>query len=87
MEHVILVAVVVDHDGSREEAELWLHERLNEPAFRMQTHAVTGGPYVDSWWIAEDERHDRSDLDSAVFVVPGQQVEARNVLLGKGLAQ
>jgi len=30
-------------------------------------------PGFDSWWIAEDERYDRSDNDSAVFVPMGQQ--------------
>lgn len=28
---------------------------------------------VDSWWVAEDDRHDGSDRDSAIFVPMGTQ--------------
>lgn len=31
------------------------------------------GDLITAWWIAEDERYDRSDNDSAVFVPMGQQ--------------
>lgn len=30
---------------------------------------------VDSWWIAEDDRTDRSDNDSAIFVPRGGQAD------------
>lgn len=41
---------------------------------------------LDSWWIANDERFDRSDTDSAVFVAMGKQEEARALLRENGLA-
>lgn len=41
---------------------------------------------IDSWWFAEDERYDRSDCDSAVFVKPGKQAEAVALLREHGLA-
>lgn len=38
-------------------------------------------PHVDCWWIAEDERQDRSDNNSAVFVPYGMtQEEAEDIL-------
>ena len=43
-------------------------------------------PEDSSWWIAEDERSDRSDCDSAVFVPMGRQAEARALLRAAGLA-
>ena len=36
--------------------------------------------YVESWWIAEDDRTDGSDSDSAVFVNVGEQERAAAVL-------
>lgn len=30
---------------------------------------------IDSWWIAEDDRQDRSDNDSAIFVPRGAQMD------------
>lgn len=43
-----------------------------------------GDPLV-SWWIAEDERYDGSDCDSAVFVTPGYQKAARKLLQAFGM--
>jgi hypothetical protein len=40
---------------------------------------------IDCWWIAEDNRHDGSDNDSAVFVNMGKQAEAYKLLTEKGL--
>jgi len=40
---------------------------------------------VESWWIAEDDRIDGSDLDSAVFVSPGRQQTAYQLLHDTGL--
>ena len=74
-EHVILVAVVVDAD-SRKEAEEHLYTVMPNPR----------KDEVDSWWVAEDERYDRSDNDSAVFVIPGLQDEARRLLDLHGLS-
>lgn len=76
-EHVFLVAVSVTTGGAirdRGEAERWLHARLNEPTFRANgPHRGHTATYVDSWHIAEDDRQDMSDADSAVFV-PGSEV-------------
>jgi hypothetical protein len=46
--------------------------------------ASTKGPnnedaVVDSWWIAEDDRQDRSDCDSAIFVPRGAQMDFASV--------
>ena len=53
---------------TREGAEKYLLRRLPIP----------GGAL--SWWIAEDDRHDGSDNDSAVFVPLGRQHEASTIL-------
>lgn len=36
---------------------------------------------IDSWWVAEDDRRDGSDNDSAVYVPKGMQSDARRTLL------
>lgn len=81
-EHVILVAVSVTTPLDREGAEKNLHALLRG----VQRAQWADGTHIDSWWIAEDERHDESDLDSAVFVHPGHQQEARDLLRAKGWA-
>lgn len=74
--HTILVAVVVQgHD--RESAERHLHDVLPTPGEDND---------IDSWWIAEDERYDRSDCDSAVFCGVGNQHKARDLIEKAGLA-
>lgn len=70
MEHVILVAFTVAAD-SMEEAQARLTDALPDVA------ALT---YVESWWIAEDERYDLSDNDSAVFVPMGRQHQIMTML-------
>jgi hypothetical protein len=40
---------------------------------------------IDCWWIAEDQRFDGSDNDSAVFVKMGKQQEAYTILTERGL--
>lgn len=44
------------------------------------TDEASVGGYVDCWWIAEDDRHDRSDNDSAIFVPRGAQEDFTEVL-------
>lgn len=83
-EHVILVAIVVatPDDGTREDAEQHLHSVMPRPqssSLDQQTFTV------DSWWIAEDERYDGSDNDSAIFVSPGNQEVASRLLGAAGL--
>jgi hypothetical protein len=34
---------------------------------------------IDSWWVAEDDRTDRSDNDSAIFVPRGSQSDLASV--------
>lgn len=62
-EHTILVAVTV-YAPTWEAAQAKLMLNMPKPG-------VDG---IDSWWIAEDERYDGSDNDSAVFVPIGTQV-------------
>lgn len=67
-EQTILVAMTTP-SMSRDEA---LHhiERM-----MIMSNAVHDGR-LDSWWIAEDDRPDGSDNDSAVFVSMGEQKSA-----------
>lgn len=74
--HTILVAVCIEAE-SRQEAEEELHQLLPDPS------SEDNG--VDCWWIAEDERYDRSDNDSAVFCGVGNQRKARSLIEAAGL--
>lgn len=74
-EHVFLVAVSV-HGETREHAEARLRALLPVPE--------ENNPVV-CWWIAEDDRHDGSDNDSAVFVRMGNQVRGHLALRDYGL--
>lgn len=75
MGHVFLVAVEMAEDfTTREAAEESLRHHL--PA--------TGG-HITCWWVAEDDRRDGSDNDSAVFVTPGNQNVASDLLHDYGL--
>ena len=79
MEHVILVAFQMKDDGgTRADAEADLTKALQSV---LTSH---GGP-AECWWVAEDDRHDGSDNDSAVFVYPGTQERAAGILVGFGL--
>lgn len=73
--HTILVAVVVQ-GTDRESAERHLHDLLPRPGEDND---------IDCWWIAEDERYDRSDCDSAVFCGVGNQRKARSLIEAGGL--
>ena len=63
-EHVILVAVTVEATSRRE-----AHEAV-------MAAMPTPGQGVQSWWVAEDDRLDGSDNDSAVFCDKGEQAVA-----------
>lgn len=83
--HTILVAITVTDrlwPISRQEAEEFLYPQL--PAPEVQSPGVS--TVVDSWWVAEDLRFDRSDCDSAVFVKPGNQAAANALLREHGLS-
>jgi threonine aldolase len=74
-EHVILVAIQVRADN-RTAAMAQIMESL-------KTHGPHGDDNVygiECWWLAEDDRTDGSDCDSAVFVNPGGQAQASRVL-------
>lgn len=69
-EHTILVAFSVK-SGSRTEAMAEIYKVLpNVPEHEK----------LVCWWIAEDDRMDNSDEDSAVFVTPGNQESASFLL-------
>jgi hypothetical protein len=61
-EHVILVAFVVEAETMQKAQEEGLFPRLT-PILQGRS----GGPIVE-WWVAEDERYDGSDCDTAEFV-------------------
>ena len=71
-EHTILVAFTVEAD-TREQAHENLLITLPEP-----------NGFLDSWWVAEDDRTDGSDCDSAVFVHQGKQHDASLALARLG---
>ena len=79
MEHTILVAFTVEAD-KREDAERALMDMLPNP--EDTAHAKAG---LISWWVAEDDRHDRSDNDSAVFCDRGTQERASRLLNANAL--
>lgn len=70
--HTVLVAFAVNADNF-EQAQRQLMTRLPDP--ETDGHSV-----IDSWWIAEDNRIDSSDNDSAVFVPMGAQPSAERFL-------
>ena len=76
MTTIVLVAFEVLADGMEEAQQQLMNKLLpNSPFPREYTE------WLDSWWIAMDERYDRSDLESAVFVPNGiSQKYARDVL-------
>lgn len=81
MEHVILVAFQMrDAYEDRQEAEAALTAALQP----VLTGHSQSGP-AECWWVAEDDRHDGSDNDSAVFVHPGTQQLSASVLHRTGL--
>jgi len=73
-EHIFLVAVSVN-GASREHAEARL----------MALLPTVDGEVITSWWVAEDDRHDGSDNDSACFVRKGNQNRGFLVLNYNGL--
>lgn len=76
-ERVVLVAFHTDSDTA-------------EHGQRVVMHLLDGliekseGTLI-AWWVAEDERYDGSDNDSAVFVHKGMQHKAHAILEKLGL--
>lgn len=79
---VIMVAFDVSGPDAKTAHE-WLTTNL--PKADYTHHVVNGEVHLDSWWVANDQRFDRSDQDSAVFVRRGKQAEARKLLRHHGL--
>jgi hypothetical protein len=80
-EHVFLVAVHL-HDNTevtRADAE----SKVMDLLARGMREAGEDGDV--SWWVAEDDRTDGSDNDSAVFVKRHEQQRAFGVLVSHGL--
>lgn len=75
-ETVILVAIQVDaEDEAIAQAVVMPHLRA----------MLTNSALINAWWIAEDQRLDGSDNDSAVFVSGVSQVEAARLLFRHGM--
>lgn len=73
-EHTILVALTVEAE-SRTEAQLAVMAAMPDPnLIEARGHKIT------SWWVAEDDRMDGSDNDSAVFCNKGSQSAAFHAL-------
>lgn len=75
---VLMVAFDLSGNNAQEVHE-WLHAQL--PA----GDESYGDIHLDAWWVANDERFDGSDCDSAVFVTKGNQKAARKLLRAHGL--
>ena len=76
MSTIVLVAFEVYADDMEDAQQQLMNKLLPNAPFPRR---YTG--WLDSWWIAMDERYDDSDLESAVFVPSYMtQVQARDVL-------
>lgn len=76
MAHVVLVAFEVRADSEQHAQQQLMDKLLPNAPFTTST-----SDWLECWWIAEDERYDRSDLNSAVFVPEYlTQVQARDLL-------
>jgi hypothetical protein len=82
--HIFLVAFDV-RASSRKEAETHLAKCLPVPGDVMDSTVQVhkGKPitfWIAKWWVAEDDRRDGSDGDSAVFCDFGTQHQASSLL-------
>lgn len=78
---VLLVAFDVSGQNKRD-VHRWLHAQMPKPSLSYDPRETA---FLDSWWIANDDRFDGSDCDSAVFVTKGNQEQARITLRSVGL--
>lgn len=81
--HTFLVAVSIEGDMTREQAETSLHYALPRPNAHYPSPAGTLAT-VECWWVTEDDRRDGSDNDSAVFDDTIDRVEASGARVGIG---
>lgn len=84
--HDVLMVAFDLRGASAEDVHTWLQRRMPraDTAYRSAASGLT--VTLDSWWVANDERFDGSDCDSAVFVKPGNQAAARRLLRQAGLS-
>ena len=82
--HTFLVAVEVTGDMTREQAEQAMHLQMPQPG-RLIVGPGRSIGRIECWWVAEDDRKDGSDNDSAVFVSPGYQQAAFDLLRWSGM--
>lgn len=75
-DEVFLVAIQVSGAPDRDTAQNLVMMLLPENG---DTHSDYLGQ-IEAWWVAEDDRLDNSDNDSAVFVAPGKQYAASTML-------
>jgi len=75
-ERIVLVAFQVN-SGSQMHAQQLLTQELSKVELLQDTDSAG----VVCWWTAMDERYDRSDNDSAVFVHKGVQAKAYALLI------
>lgn len=78
-ERIVLVAFQVK-SGSQMHAQTLLMQELAAVNLVQDTTS----PGVVCWWVAMDERYDRSDNDSAVFCTVGQQLMSQAALIEIG---
>lgn len=79
-EVTVLVAFTVEIDEPDPDKVV---EEVQEQLMRMLVPLLAGrNPHspITEWWIAEDERYDGSDNDSAVFVPKGTQELFQQIL-------
>jgi len=82
--HDVLMVAFDLRGRSAEDVHYWLQERMPHGDSEYED-ANRGEIRLDSWWVANDERFDGSDCDSAVFVSMGNQKAARALLRANGL--
>jgi hypothetical protein len=78
-ERIVLVAFQVK-SGSQMHAQQILMRELQDLDLVQDTESAG----VVCWWIAMDERYDRSDNDSAVFVHMGMQAGVQALVVQAG---
>lgn len=74
-EHCVIIAVTVRANTPQQAAR----------AVYDAMPVITSERPITSWWHADDARWDGSDNDSAVFVTPGNQAHAADILVMHGL--
>lgn len=80
--HDVLMVAFDIRGHSAEQVHRWLQSKM--PAC-YGADDLDQGITLDAWWVANDERFDGSDTDSAVFVRRGEQSNARVKLRQYGL--